>query len=204
MKKLLVSLLVALSLVTVSNVKADVDLPELTDHEKVTVYLFRSSTCQHCHDFLTYFAENYYKYQDYFEIVSYEVSADGNADLMYDVKDYFEETALGSIPYIVIGDYDQLGFGNTDAAREEIITQARNAYQDDSYEDVVAPIIAESDYSLTAETLEEACQSSNIRYSDGETSEEGLSDGAIVAIIFAVIIVGFGSLVLFSRQQKKN
>ena len=38
MKKLLVSLLVALSLFTVSNVKADVDLPKLTDHEKVTIY----------------------------------------------------------------------------------------------------------------------------------------------------------------------
>ena len=43
MKKLLISLLVALSLTIIPNVKAADDLPELTDHEKVTVYLFRGN-----------------------------------------------------------------------------------------------------------------------------------------------------------------
>ena len=136
--------------------------------------------------------------------MSYEVNADGNAELMYDVQEYFEESEPGLIPYIVIGDYGQLGFGNTDAAGEEIVAKALEAYQNDSYEDLVAPMISEGDYSLTEETLKEACQSANIRYLDSEPSNEGLSDGAIVAIIFTVIIVGFGSLVLFSRQQKKN
>ena len=87
MKKVFLGVLVALSLALMPNVKAaEDDLPVITDHEKVTIYLFRSKTCGHCHDFLEYFAENYYKYQDYFEIVTYEVSNADNYELMTTVK----------------------------------------------------------------------------------------------------------------------
>ena len=74
MKKVFLTVLVALSLIFIPNVKADEDLPVITDHEKVTIYLFRSNGCGHCQDFVDYFARNYYQYQDYFEIVTYEVS----------------------------------------------------------------------------------------------------------------------------------
>ena len=33
------------------------------------------------------------------------------------------------------------------------------------------------------------------------TEEEGLSDGAVVAIIFGILILGFGGLVLYSRKK---
>lgn len=57
MKKVVLSILVALCLLIMPNAKAaDIELPTLTDHEKVTVYLFRSSGCSHCQDFIEYFA----------------------------------------------------------------------------------------------------------------------------------------------------
>ena len=68
-------------------------------------------------------------------------------------------------------------------------------------------LIEEEGYDVDAETFLEACAAEgigNTNNSSVNSQSGGISDGAIVAIIFAVIIVGFGSLVLFSRQQKKN
>ncbi len=201
MKKVFLGFLVALSLFVMPGVKADEDLPVITDHEKVTVYLFRSSSCGHCHDFLEYFAQNYYKYQDYFEIVSFEVSDGENYELMSAVKERMGADVDGRIPYIVIGNsFDQLGFG-TDG--QEIIDEALAAYQDESYQDYVGSIIEEEGYEPSDETLEEAAESLGINVVglNGEDPEAGLSDGAIVAIIFGILILGFGGLVLYSRKK---
>ena len=201
MKKIILGFLVALSLFVMPGVKADEDLPVITDHEKVTVYLFRSSSCGHCHDFLEYFAQNYYKYQDYFEIVSFEVSDGENYELMSAVKERMGADVDGRIPYIVIGNsFDQLGFG-TDG--QEIIDEALAAYQDESYQDYVGSIIEEEGYEPSDETLEEAAESLGINVVglNGEDPEAGLSDGAIVAIIFGILILGFGGLVLYSRKK---
>ena len=195
-------MLVALSLALMPNVKAaEDDLPVITDHEKVTIYLFRSKTCGHCHDFLEYFAENYYKYQDYFEIVTYEVSNADNYELMTTVKERMGEEVDGSVPYIVIGNnFDQLGFG-TDGT--DIIEEALNAYEDESYVDYVNQIIEEENLDPAETSLEEAASEigASVVGLNGEDPNASLSDGAIVAIIFGILILGFGGLVLYSRKK---
>ncbi len=202
MKKVFLGVLVALSLALMPNVKAaEDDLPVITDHEKVTIYLFRSKTCGHCHDFLEYFAENYYKYQDYFEIVTYEVSNADNYELMTTVKERMGEEVDGSVPYIVIGNnFDQLGFG-TDGT--DIIEEALNAYEDESYVDYVNQIIEEENLDPAETSLEEAASEigASVVGLNGEDPDAGLSDGAIVAIIFGILILGFGGLVLYSRKK---
>ena len=202
MKKVFLGVLVALSLALMPNVKAaEDDLPVITDHEKVTIYLFRSKTCGHCHDFLEYFAENYYKYQDYFEIVTYEVSNADNYELMTTVKERMGEEVDGSIPYIVIGNnFEQLGFG-TDGT--DIIEEALNAYEDESYVDYVNQIIEEENLDPAETSLEEAASEigASVVGLNGEDPDAGLSDGAIVAIIFGILILGFGGLVLYSRKK---
>lgn len=202
MKKVFLGVLVALSLALMPNVKAaEDDLPVITDHEKVTIYLFRSKTCGHCHDFLEYFAENYYKYQDYFEIVTYEVSNADNYELMTTVKERMGEEVDGSVPYIVIGNnFDKLGFG-TDGT--DIIEEALNAYEDESYVDYVNQIIEEENLDPAETSLEEAASEigASVVGLNGEDPDAGLSDGAIVAIIFGILILGFGGLVLYSRKK---
>ena len=202
MKKVFLGVLVALSLALMPNVKAaEDDLPVITDHEKVTIYLFRSKTCGHCHDFLEYFAENYYKYQDYFEIVTYEVSNADNYELMTTVKERMGEEVDGSVPYIVIGNnFVQLGFG-TDGT--DIIEEALNAYEDESYVDYVNQIIEEENLDPAETSLEEAASEigASVVGLNGEDPDAGLSDGAIVAIIFGILILGFGGLVLYSRKK---
>ena len=200
MKKILVALLVAVSSLMMISVKAEVELPPITDHEKVTVYLFWSNSCPHCHDFLEYFGENYYKYQDYFVIETYEASKGENYDLLLDAKEYFGQELDGSIPFIVIGStYYKLGFG-TDGT--EIIEEALLAYQDESYEDIIKKFIEDNDYETEMKSLKNAVEDTGYKYigSKEDLQNDGLSDGVIVAIIFGVIILGFGALVVFSRK----
>lgn len=201
MKKILLAIFAAFSIMIMANVKAEIELPAITDHEKVVVYLFRADTCPHCHDFLEYFAENYYKYKDYFEIVTYEVNDQDNYELMQSAKEYMGNDDVGHVPYIVVGNsFEKLGFGEDGT---EVIEAALNAYQDENYEDIVKNIIAEQDLNVNPNTLKEACDELDFEVVglDGEVPKAGLSDGAIVGIIFGAIILGFALLVVFSRKK---
>ena len=201
MKKILFSLFIVLSLIFIPVAKATETLPEITDHEKVKVYFFRSNNCGWCTQTLEYFAENYDTYKDYFDLIIYEVNGvSENGNLMVDLQEYFDVDGVGSIPYFVIGEnFDNLGYATT-----EIVEEALKQYQSDDYKDFVAEFIEKGNYDgLKTETLKEACAAKGIEYGTHAASkEDGLSDGAIVAIIFTVVIVGFGVLVLSSRQQK--
>ncbi len=203
MKKILFSLFIVLSLIFIPVAKATETLPEITDHEKVKVYFFRSNNCGWCTQTLEYFAENYDTYKDYFDLIIYEVNGvSENGNLMVDLQEYFDVDGVGSIPYFVIGEnFDNLGYATT-----EIVEEALKQYQSDDYKDFVAEFIEKGNYDgLKTETLKEACAAKGIEYGTHAASkEDGLSDIAIVAIIFTVIIVGFGSLVLFSRQQNNK
>ena len=204
MKKYIILIIAIFGFLVMPNVSAkEVELPEVTDHEKVTVYLFRGEGCSHCYDFLTYFADVYAKYTDYFEIVAYESWKNSdNQELMYSVKELVGEEANVGVPFIVVGDdYHLLGFG--DDSGEEIVNEALEAYQDEKYTDIVAKAIKDNKVSPTAETIVEAATSEGIKVNVAAASsedEKGISDGVVVAIVFGVIILGFGGLVLISRK----
>ena len=197
MKKVILGIFLALGILLIPNIKVAADeLPTITDHEKVKVYFFRGDGCGHCYDYLTYFSKNYNKYKDYFEFVIFESwKESGNTELLYDVKEYFGEEADSSVPFTAIGsDYSRVGYNS-----DEIIEAALEAYQDESYEDYIGKMIEEGDYEVKAETLEEACAAEGITVR--KESDSAISDGAIVAIIFGILIVGFGALVVFSRKK---
>ncbi len=201
MKKYIVLLIALFGLFAFSNVKASkVDLPEVTNHEKVKVYLFRGEGCSHCYDFLTYFVNNYKDYSDYFEIVAYESWKDAdNQKLMLALKKQVKTDEDTSVPFIVVGDdYYTLGFSDT--IGEEIISEALKAYEDDEYTDLVAKTIKDNKISANSETLQEAASSEGIKVADDESEDKKISDGVIVAIVFGVIILSFGGLVLISRK----
>ena len=65
-------------------------------------------------------------------------------------------------------------------------------------------IIEDEDLNPSETSLEEAADyyGFNMAGFDGNpTEEEGLSDGAVVAIIFGILILGFGGLVIYSRKK---
>lgn len=200
MKKYLLLIIAVLTIALVPNIKA-AELPEKTDHEKVKVYLFRGKGCSHCYDFLSYFADKYTDYEDYFEIVAYESWNDAdNQKLMLAVKELVGEKADGGVPFIVIGNsYHLVGFGKSSG--EEIINKALEAYQDKKYTDIVAKAIKDEKVSPNAETIAEAAEKEGIEVKNGtKKTSKGISDKAVIGIVFSALILGFIGLVFMSRK----
>ena len=213
MKKYIVLLISIVGVLFATNVKAaKIELPEKTDHEIVKVYLFRGAGCSHCYDFLTYFSDKFKDYEDYFQIAAYESwNNSTNQKLMLAVKKIVGEEESGSVPFIVIGDdYKLMGFGAKSG--EEIIEAALKAYQDENYTDIVKRAIKDNNLSPKAETIAQAAKEESISVKDEYTktditevyenhsTKKGLSDGAVIAIVFGVIILGFAGLVVLSRK----
>ena len=189
MKRILFCLLGLLVLLPIT-VKA-VDLPEKTDHEKVTIYIFRGHGCSHCYDALEYFYNNHEKYDDYFNVVTYEVwNNKNNSELMQAVSDSFNDDASG-VPYIVIGsNYSNTqGFGETIV--DGILEAAFNAYQDEEYQDLVKEL-AKSYEKTESKNLEESC------------IEEGIVAGkydTLIAFVIIFVVLGGGALLIkFARK----
>ena len=192
MKKFLVSLICLLTL-SAMNVKG-VELPEVTDHEKVTIYIFRGNGCGFCKKALTYFNEVKNEYADYFEVKTYEVWENQyNNELMNDVADKLGDTLEG-VPYIVVGQTSVNGFN--DELSEKIVNAALTEYQNESYVDVVKQT-GENHTNTEIQSLKDACLEEEIIVEKRDTSYDTL----IVLGIFAVIIGGGVALVALSRKK---
>lgn len=198
MKKLLISLicLLSFSFFTVGAVS----LPEKTDHEKVTINIFRGSGCSHCYEALEFFNANYAKYSEYIDIRVYETWKDStNADLFNAVATELGDEA-GGVPYIVVGEsYHQAGF--LSSLGEDIIQAALDEYENAEYRDVVAEVASEMESHPT--TLADACEEEGIIAEDYDTTEdekEG-NDAIVIIAIFTVVIGGFVALMICSRKK---
>ena len=184
MKKILLFITMLFAMVPVL-VNA-VELPEKTNHEKVTIYIFRGHGCGHCHEALEYFYNNKDTYGDYFDVVTYEVWKNSeNSEFMKTVANSFGDSVNG-VPYIVIGaSYTNTnGFGDSNA--EEIVTAALEAYADEEYHDVVKELAKEND-KIESKDLEESCR------------EEGIIAGkydAVIIITILIVVLGGGFLLI--------
>lgn len=198
MKKYIIAIIAALSVLIIPNVKA-IEKPDVTNHEKVKIYLFYADWCGNCHNFINYFLKNAEEYSDYFEIVAFQASAEKNPEswisannaLALKLKEHFEiaDEEFGW-PFIVIGDYKQAGFGTGDKIVEEALKQ----YQNKDYKDVVSGYYEELKDSTKTQTLEEAAKRCGL-------IEEKKNDILALSIIFGAVIVVFGGLVLISRKK---
>lgn len=201
MKKFVKGLFITLLAFTMAsaNIKA-LEKPEVTNHEKINIYIFRGSGCSHCYDALTYFYGLGDEFKDYFNVVTYEVwNNQENAALGKAVASELKKEFNG-VPFIVVGETSFGGFGEETGA--EVIKAALKAYQNDKYTDVVAKVQKNKKYDIEDENLEQAA------YNEGITNvkptiveEKKNSDTAVVLIIFLVIIGGFGALIYSSRKK---
>lgn len=192
MKKILLGI-IGLLLVVCVNVKA-IELPEVTDHEKVTVYVFRGSGCSHCYEALTYFNLLGDTYNDYFEVQTYEIWENNNNQML--IQDLIELKNLNAekfgVPYILVGDtYDWEGFAQ--AYGENIVESALKEYQNPDYKDVVKELL-KNNPNAKATSLHDAC------VEEGIIVETNPADTYIVLGVFAVLLAGVAALVIFSRK----
>ena len=176
-----------------------IEKPKVTDHEKINVYIFRGSGCSHCYDALTYLYGLNGEYDDYFNVVTYEVWYNqGNSALAKDVAAKIGDE-MGGVPYIVIGDKSFAGFGDSTGAA--IIETALEAYQNKKYKDVVASVVKAGSYDEESETLAEAAYAEGITEVAPTKVEEDKDDTIVILAVFVVIVGGFGALIYSSRKK---
>lgn len=189
MKKFLFSIICLLTCLTV-NVKA-VEMPEVTDHEKINVYMFRGHGCSACYGALTQINANFDKYSDYLTFVTYEVwNNKANASLLELVGETYDADISG-IPFFVVGDsYTSIGFN-----QEELLKAVAKEYQNEKYVDKVKEL-AKKVSGVEAKTLKEACIEDEIIPDDSDTG----NDTIVIFSIFGVVLAGVAALVIFSRK----
>ena len=158
------------------NVKAENKKPE-ANKEPVKIYIFRSNSCQHCINTMTFLEEMKEEYGDYYEVKDYEVSSLENSQLFEEVASFMGDSAEG-VPYIVVGKYTYPdGFepdskvNEKQTMGEQLIERILEIYESDNRYDVMEAINNKPDYS------------------------------AIVGISSVIIIVGLIAVAVISRKQ---
>lgn len=196
MKKTILTIISILTLFIMVPVVNAIEKPEITDHEKVTIYIFRGEGCGHCKEALTYFYGLGDEYKDYLEVKAYEVwKNSNNTELVKDVAIEIGTEYTGGVPLIVVGEKYVSGYGA--GTGDELVKYALEYYQDDEYRDVVKEKLANKNYEETQESLKEAAQSEGLI---AMSSESGKYDAVIIIGIFVVLIGGFAALVFVSKK----
>lgn len=202
-------LIITLMFAFIATPKA-ISKPEITNHEKIKVYIFRGDGCSHCHEFLEYFGKNAHEYADYFEIVAFESWNDvANVKLRNKVNEYFEikntdnSKIETSVPLIIIGNWHTFGFDKNSNDSETIINKALAEYQNANYEDVVNKLITEEELEPNPETLKEACDKEQVDYIDSNNVNTNVTqkkNGVALLIIFGILIGGFGIVIFLAKK----
>lgn len=190
MKKLL--LILSLVLMASTFDVSAAEKPEVTDHEKVTIYLFWMESCGYCEMTIEMFNELEDEYEDYFEVVTINVNEDNNVTLY----DYFADLLgdSGGVPYMIVGDQHIAGYS------ESIVDLALEEYQNNEYEDIVASYVESSSAIYALEDLEYACDIKGIDYWNSESPTTTI--GSYIAIgVFALLIGGMAYLVFIPKKN---
>lgn len=198
MKKILLTIITTFLLVLSAPVVNAIEKPEVTDHEKITIYIFRGEGCGHCQNAISYFYSLGDEYEDYIDVKIYEVwKNENNSALAADVAEDIGTEYTGGVPLIVVGEKYIGGFG--EGSGEDLIEMALDYYQDEDYKDVVEENLAENSYGETSETVEEAAISEGL-ITETAKEENGKYDTLIIVSIFVVLIGGFAALVVIGKK----
>lgn len=133
-------------------------------NDTVTAYIFKSDTCPHCRDAVSYFKSIVDDY-DYLEVKTIRVSRNkddseeqiemvkANNELMQKVATELEKGPITGVPLIVIG--SEFTLNGYSAARNETLKDAiKEAYESENYEDIVEKVIDENkDLKISIEDL---------------------------------------------------
>jgi len=131
MKKILLGLTILLTLT--------IGLDNVNASSKVTVYLFRGSTCEHCENALEYMDKHRDEIPKDVEIVTYEVWENKNNSKLQDAvadKLKVDKKENYGVPFIVIGEKYIKGYGGASTFKE-MMDIAKNYIDDVNYKDVV-------------------------------------------------------------------
>lgn len=184
MKKIIISIITIMLLILPISVKAE-------SNNEVTIYMFRSTQCNHCEDALEYLNENKESIPDGVKLKTYQVYQNSNnIKLLEQIqKDLnFEEKDIGSIPLFIIGEEYIFGYSGP-ADIKKAFNLAEEAKNDSEYKDIVKETISKlslkDDYMMLDEIFSEPSKVATM----------------IVFGIFGAIVLGFGAMIIFSRKN---
>ena len=183
MKKIIISIITIMLLILPINAKAE--------SNEVTIYMFRSTQCNHCEDALEYLNENKDSIPEGVKLKTYQVYQNSNnIKLLEQIqKDLnFEEEDIGSIPLFIIGEEYIFGYSGP-ADIKKAFNLAEEAKNDSEYKDIVKETISKlslkDDYMMLDEIFSEPSKVATM----------------IVFGIFGAIVLGFGAMIIFSRKN---
>lgn len=188
MKKFLLSLLLALTIIMPSNVFAE-------SNNKITIYLFRGARCGHCESALEYINSNRDKLKDY-EFITYETWDDSNNSKLLEKigkKLELDEDDLGSVPLFVVGDKYIVGYRNSTTI-DTVVGNAESFQNAEEYKDIVKEAMEElkqedSNLKFTSMTLEDIFPEPNPVVN------------IIIYSVFGILVIGFIAMIAFSRKK---
>lgn len=184
MKKIILSLIMVLTLILPITAKANTK-------NDVTIYMFRGNTCPHCEEAIKYLKEHQEEIPKDVKFITYEVYDNAqNNNLLKKLEENFnfEKDDIGSIPLFVVGSEHILGYSGASDLKK-VFALAEEAKNSESYEDLVAKEIKDSNFKVNSISLDKLIAGPNKIVT------------IIVFCIFGAIVLGFGAMILFSRKN---
>lgn len=184
MKKIIFSLITIMLLVMPIYAKAEAK-------NDVTIYMFRSTQCQHCEDALNYLNSHKEDIPEGVKLETFQVYKNtNNENLLEQIqKDLnFADKDIGSVPLFVVGDKYVFGYGSI-ADAKKVFNLAEEAKNSDDYKDIVQETIKKYNFKNDSMTLEKIF------------AEPNKVVTTIVYCVFGAIVLGFGAMIIFSRKS---
>lgn len=203
MKKIILSIVTTLMVFMMIPCVQAAKKPEVTDHEKVNIYIFWGNGCPNCTNAINYFYELGDEYADYINVITYEVWYNqANNNFAQEVAGLLEHE-LSGVPFLVVGEKYISGWG--ESVGTTLINDALKYYQDKNYKDVVKKAKEDTKNEIKETTLKdayelEASQNQNENTNTPVKAEGGKYDALIVVGIFVVLIGGFAALVVIGKK----
>ncbi len=164
---------------------------------KVTIYVFRGATCEHCEAALDYISKNEDSIPEGVEIVTYEVWKNSSNEALHQAlvkKLGVSDSNKNSVPLFVIGNDFIVGMSPNKADFDEILDKAQEylngtkKYKDEVKESVNELKKEDPDYKFSAVSFD-------VLYANNKFAM------TIVLGIFGLLIIGFLGMILFSKQK---
>ena len=220
MKKLLLTLIIFIILLTPINIKAeefddkypslnlkevlkeeDID-PSFTnfdenDSNKITIYLFRGKGCAFCRAFITYLNSIVKDYGKYFKLKSFEVWYNSNNSTLLSKTSTFMGEKASGIPYILIG--DKVFTGYTSEYDEDIKTAIKDLYESKDRYDVFTEM-KDIDSLPTEPESENTSTDEERNYANTEASysQKTSTTTSKLSIFNTCIIIGLVIIIIFN------
>lgn len=170
--------------------------------EKSTLYFFMSTSCSHCTDALETLNDLEGKYDEYFDIIIFDVNLDDNYLIYEQIIEKYEFEYY--VPLFVVGDeYAVIGYS------DEALSKAIEITGSETYTDYVESLLENTDGVFTTYSLKEACEAKGINYYEEdeiaietqETSQSYYPQNVIIAS--TILAISTLLIVIIIKKNKK-